>query len=89
MSSTIESHDVSSVRDTVTKLPVMNTDATPSSSRMGATATSAVSASTYVAGPPTGEPTVNFIALGFGVLSTTTATATFLVRTANRSGGGS
>jgi len=89
MSSTIKSHDVSSVRVTVTKSPVMNTDWTPASSRIGATASSALSASTYVAGPPTGEPTVNFIALGFGVLSTTTDTATFLVRMANRSGGGS
>ena len=76
--STIESQDDSSERVTVTKSPVMNTDWTPSMSSIGATDSSAAAASTYVAGPPTGEPTVNFIARGFGVVSTTMDTATFL-----------
>lgn len=53
---------------TVTKSAVMNTLTTPSISRISA----AVGSSTWplalkVAGPPTGSPTVNFMAFGLGV----------------------
>ena len=65
---TIDSQEPVGVLEMVTKSAVKNRLATPSSSRMGATNGSVASAPlTYVPGPPTGIPTVNFIAFGFGV----------------------
>ncbi len=83
---TIESQDSASLRVTVTKSPVMNTDSTPGMFNTAATRSSAVAGSVNVAGPPTGVPTVNFMARGFGVFSTTTATTTFLMCCVQRSG---
>lgn len=60
------------------KFAAMKTDTTPSSCRIGATLSSAVPGSLKVTGPPTGDATVNFSALGLGVFSTTTLTATLL-----------
>lgn len=55
----------------VTKSAVKNTLPTPSSaSRSDTYLSSGDEPLTYVPGPPTGSPTVNFIAFGFGVFST-------------------
>jgi len=75
-SGTMVSQSPSSVRVTVTKSPVMNSDCTPDIRSTRATRSSAASESVNVAGPPTGTPTVNFIARGFGVFSMTTGTFT-------------
>ena len=57
----------------VTKFDVKKTLATPSSStRSEANGSAGVDPFTYVPGPPTAEGTVNFMAFGFGVGSTTT-----------------
>lgn len=60
----------------VTKSAVKNTLATPSSSNKEVRNSSSVSAPfTYVPGPPTGSPTENLRAFGFGVGSTVTGIA--------------
>lgn len=57
----------------VTKSAVKNTLATPSRPRRSARkASSGAEPLTKVPGPPTGWPTANFMALGFGVCSTRT-----------------
>lgn len=57
----------------VTKSAVKNTLATPSRARRSERYTSPGAAPlTKVPGPPTGRPTANFLALGFGVCSTRT-----------------
>lgn len=69
----MSSQSASGVLVTVTKSAVMKTLTTPSiSSKPAAAGSSGVSPAEKVAGPPTGLPTVNFIALGFGVGSVTT-----------------
>lgn len=74
---TIDSHDASADFVKVTKSAVMNTEVTPSMSNNAA----ASGSSTFpdpgkVLGPPTSTPTVNFNALGLGVLLIWTGTAT-------------
>jgi len=64
------SHSASSALVTVTKSAVMKTDMTPSRPNKGAIRSSDPSAPVAVAVPPTGDPTLNFIARGFGVVST-------------------
>lgn len=60
----------------VTKLAVKNTLATPSSAKRSLRKGSSGSEPlTYVPGPPTGDPTVNLKALGFGVCSARIAMA--------------
>ena len=81
------SHWASGVRVTVTKSAVMNTEATPSRSKIGAIRSSASAPDVNVAGPPTGVPTVNFKAFGFGVFSITTPMDCLLIGPANRSRG--
>lgn len=86
MVGTSESHVASPSRVAVMKSAVMKTETIPSSSRIAATRSSAVAASVKVAGPPTGDPTVNFIALGLGVFSGTTPICASLRPTSERSG---
>jgi hypothetical protein len=86
MAGASESHVASPSRVAVTKSAVMKTEMTPSSSRIGATRSSAVAASVNVAGPPTGDPTVNFIALGLGVFSVVTPICVSVRRSSERSG---
>jgi hypothetical protein len=86
MAGTSESHVASPSRVAVMKSAVMKTETTPSSSRIGAMRSSAVAASVNVAGPPTGDPTLNFIALGLGVFSVTTPICASIRRTSERSG---
>ncbi len=78
--------DDSSVLLTVTKSAVMKTDMTPSISNRGAIRSSAPSALVAETVLPTGEPTQNFIARGFGVVSTVIPIATLLSLEPNRSG---
>ncbi len=62
------SHELPGALVIVTKSAVMNMLATPSISNSSLTKASSVSAPrTKVDGPPTGTPTANFIAFGFGV----------------------
>lgn len=81
------SHEESSVLLTVTKSAVMKTDMTPSMPNNGAIRSSAPSAEVAVAVAPTGAPTQNFIARGFGVVSTVTPIEILLSLGSNRSGG--
>lgn len=86
------SHDASSVLVKVTKSAVMKTDMTPSIPNRGeirasTSPWSATSEEVYVAVSPTGPPTLNFIARGFGVVSTVTAIAVPLSLGLDRSGG--
>lgn len=64
------SQSIESVPDTVTKSAVMNTEVTAGRPRTSAISSGAPFGSVWVVGPPTGTPTVNFIARGFGVGST-------------------
>ncbi len=73
---------------TVTKSDVRNRDTTPSKARM-APAHSGTSLSVWalkVDGPPTGTPTVNLRARGFGVVWTVTGTGGLLRSSAYGSG---
>lgn len=74
---------------TVTKSDVRNSDTTPARSRMVRThsARSPSVCALKVAGPPTGTPTVNFRARGFGVVSTVTGTGDLLPSSTYGSGG--
>ncbi len=73
---------------TVTKSDVRNSDATPVSSRMIRTHSARCPSvcAVKVAGPPTGTPTVNLRARGFGVVSTVTGTGGLLRSSAYGSG---
>ena len=79
-SQTIEPSD-----ETVTKSAVVNTDVIPSISRIFEIPAGASSIDVWVAGPPTGLPTVNFMARGFGVGSTEMLKADPRLRTGNGS----
>lgn len=81
------SHDASSVALTVTKSAVMKTDMTPSILNRDAIRSSASSAPVAVAVMPTDDPTLNFIARGFGVVSTVMPIAVLRSLGPNRSGG--
>jgi len=68
------SHAASGRFVSVTKSADMKTDATPSiASNWAAVGSSTSPPATNVAGPPTSVPTLNFAALGLGVLLMTTA----------------
>lgn len=82
----VASQSIESSPETVTKSAVMNTLVTPSRPRISPISGGAPSPEVCVAGPPTGAPTVNFIARGFGVGSTVMLMVRPRVRSAHGSG---
>ena len=67
---TISAQSASGVLEMVTKSAVRKTLVTPSTARIAVPRGSSVGlARVSVVGPPTGRPTVNFTAFGFGVPS--------------------
>ena len=73
--------------DTVMKSAVMNTEVVPGMASTSRIPSGASSVDVKVAGPPTGLPTVNFMARGLGVGSTETLITDPRSRASNGSGG--